>query len=608
MWLWEWYTAVMEAHPGSAERSFTDPLPEDAAYKLERGDSIGESQKYTITRKLPKAGGWGQVYEAVYETEDAERRRVAVKTIRPEQGGNPVYRRRFIREQQDFHGLEHENLCLPFDWNEATRGLLWLVMPWVEGDDLYEVVDGTPLKPDRAAALIAQAADGLHVLHQVTQKAHCDVHPGNVMVEVDDRVRVIDFGLAKRFGHPSGSPPELLRTPWASPEGLLGNEMTPQSDLYSLGLVLAYALSGKPPEGGHAQLDPKQEIPGRLRKIIEKATTIDPGGRQKSADKVASELREFLTLEGDPVPPLPAPPVSMSRPARGPRSVPVALALAAAVVTAGAAFVVSSGLASSSDGSPTGPRIAADGLTVVAPPGWRKASVSVADRKLGIGAAVGGTDATVLVGSVRHRQIPAAGAGQKTVEVVLPAGKAWRADDVETFDARRMFIFHTSQAYPTIVCRGAYGASEAAVDAACAKIATAASLAEPDLPIPYPRKSVRGQAADALHGYATARRAAAAAIEDAADHADVRVAAREMAARTRELATGLSDPDLAALRRSLLGAAEGWQAAAKAAKNGTGFHAAGKEVEAAEAAIRRARGHLVELGYTDPRASAGQAT
>jgi serine/threonine protein kinase len=599
----------MEAHSrGSGEHSSTAPLPEGAAYKLERDASVGEDRKYTIARKLPKAGGWGQVYEAFYETEDGEKQRVAVKTIRPEQGGNPEYRQRFIREQQDFRGLEHENLCCPFDWNEATKGLLWLVMPWVEGDDLYEIVDTGPLKTDRAAALIAQAADGLHALHEVTQKAHCDVHPGNVMVEIDDRVRVIDFGLAKRFGHPSGSPPELLRTRWASPEGLLGNEMTPQSDLYSLGLVLAYALSGKRPERGHAQFDLEREIPDRLRKIIEKATTVDPGGRQKSADKVASELREFLALEGDPVPRLPAPPVSTSRPARVPRRVPVVLAFAAATVVAGAAFVVSSGLASSSDGSPTRPRVAADGLTVVAPPGWRTASVSAADRKLGIGAAVGGTDAIVLVGSVRHRQIPAAGAGQKTVEVALPAGRALRADDVKAFDARRMFVFHTSHGYPTIICRGTYGKSRAVVDAACAKIATVASLAKPDLPIPYPGKAVRRQVADALQGYATARRAAAAAIEGAIDHAEVRAAARKIAGRTKELASGLSDPDLAALRHALLGAAEGWQTAAKAAKRGTGFHLAGKEVEAAEAAIRRARGHLVALGYADPSASARQAT
>jgi hypothetical protein len=245
---------------------------------------------------------------------------------------------------------------------------------------------------------------------------------------------------------------------------------------------------------------------------------------------------------------------------------------------------------------------------VVAPPGWRTASVSAADRKLGIGAAVGGTDAIVLVGSVRHRQIPVAGAGQKTVEVALPAGRAWRADAVKAFDARRMFVFHTSRGYPTIVCRGAYGKSRAVVNAACAKIATAASLAEPDLPIPYPGKAVRRQVADALQGYATARRAAAAAIEGATDHAEVRAAARKIAGRTKELAMGLSDPDLVALRRAVLGAAEGWQAAAKAAKQGMGFHSAGKEVEAAEAAIRRARGHLVELGYAHPSAFAGQAT
>jgi hypothetical protein len=530
---------------------------------------------------------------------------VAVKTIRPEHGGVAEYRKRFRREQEEFVGIEHENLCCSFDWNKEEEGLLWLAMPWIEGDDLGSVVRRRRrLDPRRAAALIAQAADGLHALHEQAGKAHRDVHPGNLMVKADDHLVVIDFGLAKRFDHPSGSPPEEQRNRWASTEARLGRKVTRCSDIYSLGLVLAFAVTGLQPDAGRARFDDAPAVPRELREIIDEATAHHPEERQPTAEVLAEDLREFLGSEAR------AEPVIRTTPGPSPRrrrAFPVGSVLAATVATAAGVFVGTSSLASSNTKEPSHLRARSSGLTLTAPASWRTASVADADRKLGMHAAVGGADAIALVGSIDHSQLPTDAEGSDAVDVSLPAGHALRVDDVGALKAQRMYVFHTAGGYPTIVCRGSYGTPRQTVDAACGRLARTASLADPALPIPYPTKAVRKQAAGALQGYAEARRAATEAIEAATTHAAVKAAAQEIASKASGLAKEVTAPGLGALRRSLAGAAKAWQAAAEAAAKGAGFHPAGTEVKTAEEAIRRARGKLVALGYAEPKKSSGQA-
>lgn len=572
----------------------TEPLP--IAYELEPGDRV---DGYEIDEPL-KAGGWGQVFVAHRTSND---RRVALKTIKPEHAGNPGYRRRFREEQEAFAELErHPNLCPASDWNKRSRGLLWLVMPWIDGQNLFEVVGSSPMPPERAAELIAQAADGLHEVHVKTGRAHRDVHPGNLMVEDGDRLLVIDFGLAKRFNHPSGSPAERRTSIWTSPEGSRGDEMTAQADVYSLGLVLAYALTGLPPVDGKPQFTPNRPVPSRLREAIAEATAEDLQERTPSAAAMASKLREYLQEAQTPPPP---PRPGRERPAEAavpPRSgagkaVPIGAALAIAALAGLLGFGLTASLVPSGAQSSTGARVRAAGVSFTAPSAWRPAAVSPADRELGMEAAVTGPDATVLVGSVSRQRIPAGTAGNMPIEVAVPAGRGLRADDVPGFEADRMFVFHTAQGYPAIVCRGTYGARAATVEEACGRVVTGLRLDLPALPIPFPAAAVRRQASHALGAYAKARREAGAAIEAAASHAEVRTAAAAVAEAAEKAASWVRDRRLASLRTSLEAAAQAWRAAAAAAHDGSGFQRAGEEVKDAEGQVAKARLRLLSLGY-----------
>jgi serine/threonine protein kinase len=556
--------------------------PPERALWLEPGKQVGN---WVIDRHL-KSGAWGQAYIAHAATND---RRVVVKTILPEFANDPKYRRRFRREQEEFEGLaEHRNLCPPFDWNRKG-GVLWLAMRWIDGKNLFDLVDGAPLDPGRAADLIAQAAEGLEEVHRKTEFAHGDVHPGNLMVEGDDRLLVIDFGLAKPFGHPSASPAERRQGVWVAPEGWRGEEMTPQSDVYSLGLVFAYLLTARRPTSDGPQFPDDIPIPDRLREIALNATSDSLGERTETAAELASQLREYLE------PPPPAPPKASAT--RTPRRVPALLAIVLAIVSGLASFLFVNHLSSAHQDEGSGSRVAGAGLSFPLPDGWRLASVSGADRRLGMQKAASGADAVVLIGSIPRVRVPNSASASHVVDVSLPAGQALRAEDDHDLNAPMVFVFHTSRDYPSILCRRNYGAPIAAFESACKSIAASLSVSPAPTPIDYPSKTLQEQTQRTLASYADASRRASAKIAVVETSADVGSAAASVAATAGRSATALRSPQLTTLREAFRQAQKAWRAAAKAAEQRNGFHAAGNRVAAAESGIRNARLELLRLGY-----------
>ena len=571
----------------------TEPL--DEAYLLQPGDRVGT---FEIEERI-KEGGWGYVFAAHATTNG---RRVAVKTIKPGLARRPAYRRRFEVEQKALAKLPgHPNLSPPLDWNKnESEGLLWLAMRWIEGRDLYEVVGRKPLKPAHAAHLIAQAAEGLELVHKKTGLAHRDIHPGNLMVESDDHLLVIDFGLAKRFGHPSGSPAQAVESEWASPEGWRGEEMTPQSDVYSLGLVLAYLLTAKTPFAAGPQFPTHLAVPVGLRTIVERATrpnleTTDDGeGRTKTAGDLASQLRRYLRSEEASSPPA-TPPQPAPRGSR--RAIPALLLAVLAAVVSVAVFLAVNGIASSVTDNYEGSKVAAAGITFTLPDAWRPASVSAADRKLGMEKAAASSDTLVLIGPIERAQVPGYSSARKAVEVNLPAGRALRAEDDRTLKARMLYVFHAGGAFPALVCRGIYGASIAAVKGDCEAIARSLSVVPRPTAITYPSMAVQRQAKGALERYAMARKKVTARIRVADTHGEVATTAFSMAKTTGRIALSLRAPQLAPLQAAFDQVRTAWQKAATAARRQRGFHGAGKEVAAAEDGIRRARRELLKLGY-----------
>jgi serine/threonine-protein kinase len=213
-----------------------------------------ELGQYRLTRRLG-AGGMGEVYLAEHRL---LRRPCAVKLIRPERVGDPRGLGLFEREVQATAGLTHPNTVEIYDYGRAEDGTFYYVMEYLSGLTLEEVVRRHgPLPPGRAVYLLRQVCDALREAHGAGL-VHRDVKPGNVMVctrgGIHDVAKLLDFGLVELRG--SGKPGDdadwqggIAGTPaYMAPEQAMGrNRADARSDLYSLGAVGFFLLTGHPP-------------------------------------------------------------------------------------------------------------------------------------------------------------------------------------------------------------------------------------------------------------------------------------------------------------------------------------------------------------------------
>ena len=239
-------------------------------------------------------GGMADVFRAHDCVLDRD---VAVKVLRTV-AGHKADQARFMQEARILARLSHPGLVTVFDAG-TSDGRPFLVMELVEGHTLSECCDD---KPALGAVLsigvqIADALDRVHAAGIV----HRDIKPGNVLVDQAGRVRLIDFGIALPVGLAAGhtADGELAGTAaYLSPEQLLGKEVGPASDVYSLGLVLLEALTGGrafpglPIESAFSRLSTDPPIPvalpSALRQLFRGMTARDPGVRPRVADAAAA--------------------------------------------------------------------------------------------------------------------------------------------------------------------------------------------------------------------------------------------------------------------------------------------------------------------------------
>ncbi len=213
-----------------------------------------ELGQYRLTRRLG-AGGMGEVYQAEHRL---LRRPCAVKLIRPERFADPRYLDLFEREVQATAGLTHPNTVEVYDYGHADDGTFYYVMEYLSGLTLEEVVRRHgPLPPGRVVYLLRQVCDALREAHGAGL-VHRDVKPGNVMVctrgGIHDMAKLLDFGLVglRDSGKPGDVPAlqsGIAGTPaYMAPEQATGrNRRDARSDLYSLGAVGFFLLTGHPP-------------------------------------------------------------------------------------------------------------------------------------------------------------------------------------------------------------------------------------------------------------------------------------------------------------------------------------------------------------------------
>ena len=203
-------------------------------------------------------GASGSVFQA---DQLALGRTVAVKILRPELALDRRFVARFQDEALAASRLNHPNTVSVIDYGQTQDGLLYLVMEFLRGPTLTQVLRSGSLKPTRVADLVAQILSGLEEAHE-NGVIHADLKSDNIVVERRrgdwDLVKVVDFGIARLAGKPQMATEEhtICGTPeYMAPEIITGSDPTVASDLYAVGVVLYELLTGATPFAGGASME-----------------------------------------------------------------------------------------------------------------------------------------------------------------------------------------------------------------------------------------------------------------------------------------------------------------------------------------------------------------
>ncbi|HTI04672.1 MAG TPA: protein kinase [Gemmatimonadales bacterium] len=271
--------------------------------------------RYSLERELGR-GGMGVVYLAREVRLD---RPVAIKLLPPGMASNPKLRERFLREARTAAKLSHPNVIPIFAVEELSE-FVFFAMAYVEGETLTERVRRRgPLPASEAARVLRDVAWALAYAHG-QGVIHRDVKPDNILLENNGRVLVADFGIASVVAGAAGlSSEEIVGTPeFMSPEQALGEPVDGRSDLYSLGLVGFFALSGTLPFDGDKPTEvlAKQvtepaaplasvapAVPRRIAQAIDNCLAKDRTERPEGTSVLADQLSRALEQRRElPVP------------------------------------------------------------------------------------------------------------------------------------------------------------------------------------------------------------------------------------------------------------------------------------------------------------------
>ena len=286
--------------------------------ELHVGDVV--AGKYIVRRRVAE-GGMGVVWEAEQQLGTAVRR-VAIKTLHANLSADASLRARFEREVATVCRLEHPNVIHVYDYGTAPEGYLYIVMEYVQGASIAHELNRLRFLPlARVSHVVEQVCGALAEAHSLGI-VHRDLKPDNLMLTeragIKDFLKVLDFGIAKsgreslagltRAGAMLGTPPYM------SPEQFLGVDVGPQSDVYSLGVVLYEMLSGALPFEAespwawarlHMEARPQSlaltpdgaALPAGVVEVVMRCLNKRPNDRPKGMQELC---RMFLAVSGGP--------------------------------------------------------------------------------------------------------------------------------------------------------------------------------------------------------------------------------------------------------------------------------------------------------------------
>ncbi len=276
---------------------------------------IGQTvSHYRIVKKLGE-GGMGTVYLA----EDTHLgRNVAIKFL--SDSHDQHYRARFLREARAVSALSHQHIAIIHDYGETAEQQPFIVMEYIKGETLSELLHRSALTIARAVEIIEAVGEALGAAH-ARSIVHRDIKPSNVMVDERAMVKVLDFGLAKQLQEEVAaispdantllgsrtSSHAVVGTPlYLSPEQAMGTSVDARSDIFALGALLYECLTGKPAFSGGSILEIgaqiihfnppppssiNRRVPAQLDRITLKALAKRPESRYQSTAEMISDLR-----------------------------------------------------------------------------------------------------------------------------------------------------------------------------------------------------------------------------------------------------------------------------------------------------------------------------
>jgi len=275
--------------------------PAEAGEDALAGTTVG---RFAISKRLG-AGGMGQVYGA----EDTTlKRHVAIKRMAPHANSTAADHKRLLKEAQRASALNHPNVGAIYDVVEHA-GELWLVMEYVEGETLRHRLS-QPISTEEFFSIASQCCEGLQAAHE-KGIIHGDIKPDNIMLTAGNRVKILDFGVARRAW--SSNPDEATKsmvtmtasggTPaYMAPEVLLQQPDDGRSDLFSMGLVFYEMLGGDQPFRSeslattiakivHVEPAPLKNVPAPLAAVVSRSMAKTPDARYPNAAALLEDLR-----------------------------------------------------------------------------------------------------------------------------------------------------------------------------------------------------------------------------------------------------------------------------------------------------------------------------